>query len=193
VFWALAAIVVLYALAEGTFSSWAIIYLQEDRGLTEAVAGFALSTFWGALVVGRVLVSLVVLRLPAVRIWLLLPALKIAAFLLLPYATTPARALACYALAGLGCSAILPLTISLAAQRFHQHPSWVASVLVGALMLGVGLGSFMIGPLREWLALPSLFRYSALYPSLVLVLGLWVLRQDRAGRSATAAPAAGSP
>ncbi|MCK7533021.1 MAG: hypothetical protein MZV63_19320 [Marinilabiliales bacterium] len=87
-FWTFAAIAVLYAFAEGTFSNWAVIYLREAKGLPAGVAALALSVFWGAMVAGRLLVAVLVVRIAPLTIWLALPVLMIAAFLLLPGADT---------------------------------------------------------------------------------------------------------
>jgi predicted MFS family arabinose efflux permease len=84
-----------------------------------------------------------------------------------------------FALAGLACSAFFPLTITLASQRFPEHVAWVSSMLIAALMVGVGLGSFVIGPLREWLSLESLYRLSAAYPIAVVGLALWLAGSRR--------------
>ena len=180
-FWTFVAVAVLYAFAEGTFSNWAIVYLQEGRGLPEAVAGLALSTFWGALVAGRLLVTVLVLRLPAQAVWLVLPALMIVAFLLLPYAGTAATGIGLFALAGLACSAFFPLTIGLVSRCFPDHVAWVSSMMIAALMVGVGMGSFLVGALREMLSFADLYRVSALYPLAALLLGLTLLR--RIGRT----------
>ena len=184
-FWTFVAIAVLYAFAEGTFSNWAVVYLREGKELPQAVAGLALSTFWGALVAGRLLVTVLVLRLPAQAIWLVLPGLMIAAFLLLPYAGTPATGIGLFALAGLACSAFFPLSISLVSRCFPDHVAWVSSMMIAALMVGVGMGSFLIGALREMLAFEDLYRVSALYPLAALLLGLALLR--RVGRTRRAA------
>ena len=178
-FWTFAAIAVLYAFAEGTFSNWAAIYLREAKGLSATVAALALSVFWGALVAGRLLVAVLVLRVAPLTIWLILPALMVAAFLLLPAANTAALGLGLFALAGLACSAFFPLTITLASERFPQHVAWVSSMLVAALMVGVGLGSFVIGPLREWLAFEQLYRLSAFYPATVIALALGLAADSR--------------
>lgn len=169
-FWLLVVIAVLYAFAEGTFSNWAVIYLHEDRGLTEATAGLALSVFWAALVVGRLGVSVLVAHIPAERLWLSLPLIMIAACLLIAQAHSATSGVALFALAGLGCSAFFPLTIARAASVFPHHVAWVSSMLIAALMLGVGLGSFMVGPLRASFALADLYRLSAVYPACALVL-----------------------
>jgi predicted MFS family arabinose efflux permease len=178
-FWTFAAIAVLYAFAEGTFSNWAAIYLRDAKGMSEIVAGLALSVFWGAMVAGRLLVSVLVAWIAPLTIWLALPALMVVAFLLLPSADTPRLGLGLFALAGLACSAFFPLTITLASERFPRHVAWVSSMLIAALMLGVGMGSFVIGPLREWLSFEQLYRLSAIYPATAIALALWVAARSR--------------
>ena len=178
-FWTFAAIAVLYAFAEGTFSNWAAVYLRDAKGLSAIAAGLALSVFWGAMVAGRLLVSVLVAWIAPLAIWLALPALMVAAFLLLPAADTPLLGLGLFALAGLACSAFFPLTITLASERFPQHVAWVSSMLIAALMVGVGLGSFVIGPLREWLTFEQLYRISAFYPAAVIGLALWLVADSR--------------
>jgi fucose permease len=167
-FWSFAAAAVLYAFAEGTFSNWIVIYLSEAKGLAMDVATLALSVFWGALVVGRLVVSALVLRVGPESIWITLPLVMIAAFLLLPLANGATFGVALFALAGLACSAFFPLTITLAARHFPHHVAWVSSMMIAALMLGVGIGSFVVGPLRGWLTFENLYRLSALYPAAVL-------------------------
>jgi fucose permease len=173
-FWLFVGVAVLYAFAEGTFSNWAVVYLNEGRGVSEATAGFALSVFWGALVAGRLLVSALVLRVSAQTIWLVLPLLMMGTFLLLPYATSAPVGIALFGLAGLACSAFFPLTITLISKCFPQHVSWVSSMMIAALMTGVGLGSFVFGPLREVFSFEQLYRISALYPALALTAALVV-------------------
>ena len=46
-------------------------------------------------------------------------------------------------------------------------------------MVGVGLGSFVIGPLREWLTLEQIYRLSTLYPILVIGLAGWLTVSQR--------------
>ena len=178
-FWVFVAIVVGYAFAEGTFSNWAMIFLRDGRGVPEATAGWGLSAFWGALVVGRLLVSALVSRVAPERVWTALPVLMIAAFLLLPLAAGAASGIALFALAGLACSAFLPLSITLASRRFPDDVPWVSSMLVAALMVGIGAGLFAIGALREALPSDTLYRLSAVYPLLVLALAALVLWAER--------------
>jgi FHS family glucose/mannose:H+ symporter-like MFS transporter len=177
-FWLFVLACVLYAFAEGTFSNWAVLYLQDIKQLPETVAAGALSVFWAAIVGGRLLTAVLVLRLPPQRIWLVLPLLMITAFLLLPYADTPLFGIGLFAFAGLACSAFFPLTIGLASKRFPGHVPWVSSMLIAALMVGVGTGSYAIGLLREMFTLEQLYRLSAAYPVAVLALAVVVLRDS---------------
>ena len=175
-FWLFAAITVVYAFAEGTFSSWAVIFLRDGRGLPDMTASYALSAFWGALVIGRLLVSVLIVRAPARIVWVALPVLMIAAFWLVSFADSAATGISAFAVAGLACSAFLPLTISLAVERFPDSVAWVSSMLIAALMTGVGVGSWLVGGLQSRLPLDVLYRLSSLYPILVLALARLVLR-----------------
>ncbi|MGH8672342.1 MAG: MFS transporter [Burkholderiales bacterium] len=180
-FWLFIAIAVLYAFAEGTFANWAVIYLQESKHLPESIAVLALSVFWGALVAGRLLITLLLLRVAAETIWLALPPAMICTFLLLPHANGVLLGIGAFALAGLACSAFFPLTIAISAKHFEGHVAWVSSMLIAALMVGVGLGSFAIGALRNLFALETLYQVSAAYPLLVSTLAFAALRKTAGG------------
>lgn len=175
-FWLFAAIAVMYAFAEGTFANWATVYLHEGLGVAEATAGVALTVFWTALVAGRILTSVVVLRVPPERLWVALPVLMIGTFLLLPLATGAASGIALFGLAGIACSSFFPLTITVTSKAFEAHVPWVSSMMIAALMAGVGAGTFVFGPLREWLSFADLYRASAVYPLIALVLATIVVR-----------------
>jgi predicted MFS family arabinose efflux permease len=190
-FWLFATITVLYAFAEGTFSNWAVIYLHEAKQLPEMTAALALSLFWAAMAGGRLLVSTVVLYVPAQRVWLFLPVLMITAFLALPYAHSAATGIGLFALAGFACSGFFPLTIGLVSTRFPQHVAWVSSMMIAALMIGVGLGSFVIGPLRQWLTLEQLYQVSAIYPLAALALALAFFGLESRPRVVLAGPKPG--
>lgn len=179
-FWIFVCITILYAFAEGTFSNWAVIYLSKSKGLPEMTAGLALSVFWGSMVAGRLLVTAMVTRVPPAAIWAGLPVLMIASFLSLPYARGPIFGIGLFGLAGLACSAFFPLTITLVSRRFPDHVAWVSSMMIAALMVGVGVGTFLIGALREILLLEDMYRLSAAYPLMVIVLAMGVLFGDRA-------------
>jgi predicted MFS family arabinose efflux permease len=181
VFWSFFAIAVIYAFAEGTFSNWIVVYLQDGKHLSAATATTALSAFWGALVAGRLLVSALVLRVAPRRVWIALPVAMAVAFLALPQATNAELGIGLFVLSGLACSAFFPLSIALVTERFPYQVPWVSSMMIAALMTGVGVGSFAVGALRAQLAFETLYAWSALYPAAVILLAaLTVLRRPGA-------------
>jgi len=171
----------LYGAAEATYANWAVLYLREEKGLTLGVATLALAAFWLALSAGRVTVFALLLRVPAERVFPVLPLLMAGASLLLPAASTPARALLLFALAGLGCSAIYPLVVGLACRALPLQVARVSALLYAALVSGIAGGSFLMGALRASVSFARLYRMAALAPALVLVAGTLALRSARSG------------
>lgn len=172
VFWLFALIAVLYAFAEGTFANWAVLYLAESKGLSPIIATSALAVFWGALAGGRLLISALLVRIDAHWFWRGLPWAMAAVFLALPWATSATRGIGLFAAAGLACSAFFPLTIGMAGRRYPNDLAWVSSVLTAALMVGVGLGSWLVGWLRQMLAFEQLYQLSVAYPVGIVLLSL---------------------
>jgi len=169
-FWICAAVATAYSLAEGTFSNWAILYLQDERAISPSVAAFALTAFWGSLTIGRLIASILVIQLSAATFLFALPILMVAAFLLLPMVETSAQAIAGFALAGLACSAFFPMLVAYTAERFPTEISWIASMLTAAMMVGVGIGSYAVGAFRGSSSIAALFQISIVYPLAVLAL-----------------------
>lgn len=187
--WAFLAVAVLYAFAEGTLGNWAIIYLHEERGLPESSATLALSAFWAAIVLGRLLAALLVGKVAPERLWLALLLLLLLAFVMIPQASTQTGALVVFSFAGLACSAFFPLSVTLVTRRFPTHAASTASLMVAALMLGVGIASFSIGPLHARWSLANIYLGSAAYPAIALALVVTLLGPRRADRARGHAPA----
>ena len=55
-----------------------------------------------------------------------------------------------FALAGLGCSALLPLTISFGQKQLTTISSSVAGGLIAFYQIGYGIAAFGVGPLQTW-------------------------------------------
>jgi len=172
----------LYALAEGSIASWAVIFLREDRGFSAPGAAAGLALFWTGLTAGRLIVASLVVRLPAEPIWLALPLLMAAGLLALPLATSKLLALGLFAMLGLACSGFFPLTIGVASRHFPDHVPWVSSMVYAGLALGVGAGPFVMGLLRPRGSLTRLYALCAVYPIASVVLGELVRRSRRQGR-----------
>lgn len=167
------AIAFLYAVVEGAFSNWAVLYVSGEKRHSADVAATALSIFWGGLTLGRLLITLLVSRIAAFALWVALPGLMLLVFLLLPLADRADAVWVGYAAAGLACSGFFPLMVALAARPFPGHVSWIASMLTASLMMGVGAGAYLIGALLQSVAMSRLYLYLAVVP--VVTLGLMLL------------------
>ena len=174
--WPFAVAAIVYGAIETIYANWAIIFLREDAGASIRWAGYALAGFWAMVTGGRVGATLLADRLGPRRIYLTLPVLMLGAFLWISVVESERAGVLAFGLAGLACSAFLPMTIGFA-ERVHRDLAEVASgAIIAAYMLGFGIGSFGLGPLRESAGIPfsTLYRASGL---LALVLGgvAWAL------------------
>ena len=67
-----------------------------------------------------------------------------------------------FGLAGLGCSALLPLTISFGEEQLVSMSAAAAGAVIAFYQLGYGLAAFGTGPLQAaGVTLPSLFALAA--------------------------------
>jgi hypothetical protein len=120
--------------------------------------------------VGRV--AFAALRRPSsTAIYHGLPFLLAAALALiaaLPAGSAPAGIVA-FGLAGLGCSALLPLTISFGEAQLGSMGAGAAGAIIASYQLGYGIAAFGTGPLQSnGVSLPALFAMAAI---VALVLG----------------------
>jgi len=93
-----------------------------------------------------------------------LPFLLAVAFVLIAVLPrdAPAAAVAAFGLAGLGCSALLPLTISFGQRRFAGNQAVVAGGVIACFQAGYGLAAFGVGPLTSaGIGLPAIFAAGA--------------------------------
>jgi hypothetical protein len=110
-FWVFAAFAVLYGICETMNGNWSQLDMTTRVGASATQASFALAVFWGMVTVGRVLFAAIGKWLPERITYHILPFVLIITFVLvavLPRGAAGAG-IAVFALAGLGCSALLPL------------------------------------------------------------------------------------
>jgi predicted MFS family arabinose efflux permease len=75
---------------------------------------------------------------------------------------TPALGVLAFGLAGLGCSALLPLTISFGQRQLAAMSASVAGGVIAFYQLGYGIAAFGAGPLQDaGVGLPALFGFAA--------------------------------
>ncbi len=176
IFWLFIGLIFLYGACEGFISNWTVIFLQEEKHFPIMWATCALSIFWAALTLGRLLVSWVVLKVQSEKLWLCFPLLLAITFVLLAAIKTPTQIIAVYVLAGVSCSAFYPLSIGVASKRFPQQIAWVSSMLLVGDMMGVGLCTFTIGLLRHWVSLGALYKLFAWEPLIMGIFCLWSMK-----------------
>ena len=152
---AFAAAALLYGICETMNGNWASILMSGALSNTTATASLSLTLFWGAVTGGRLLFASIDRWMPERIVFKILPAVICVAFLLVPLipAGNPLAGLALFALAGLGCSAMLPLIISFGQKQMPAIAASVAGLLIAFYQLGYGLAAFGVGPLENMASL----------------------------------------
>ena len=156
----------LYGLNETLNGNWASLMMSRSIGSPPQQAALALTLFWAVVTAGRLFFARFAHIFPPRLLLVGLPGLLAVVVLgisrLSPGETTAGLAL--FALAGLGCSALLPLIISFGEKQLPQLGQSAAGILIALYQLGYGLAAFGGGALQEYFHLPmqSLFGWGAL-------------------------------
>ena len=187
-FWIFAGFALLYGIVETMNGNWASLYMT-DLGAPATTASMALTLFWGMVTVGRLLFAAIARRVPNRSTYHVLPFLVALSFVilaLLPQGSITA-ALAAFALAGLGCSALLPLTISFGQEELAVIAAAVAGYLIAFYQMGYGLAAFGVGPLEDYagITLSGVYGLAAVVAVALAALSFVVVRRHAPGGSAT--------
>jgi fucose permease len=187
-FWLFAGFAVLYGVCETMNGNWAQLDMTGNIGASTAAASLALTAFWAMVTVGRVLFASIQRAFPTHRTYHLLPfvlagSLTITA--VLPSGSTVAAVLS-FGLAGLGCSALLPLTISFGEERLVTISAAAAGAIIAFYQLGYGIAAFGTGPLQDaGVSLSALFAATAVIALAMAALSFMVaprqVKSDPAG------------
>jgi MFS family permease len=163
-FWAYAGFAVLYGVCETVNGNWSQLDMTRDVGASTTQAALALTAFWGMVTLGRVAFAAVQRRVPARFAYHVLPLVLAGAFVLIAALPddAPALGVLAFGLAGLGCSALLPLTISFGQGELTAISAAVAGGVIAFYQLGYGIAAFGIGPLLDaGVELETIFRLAA--------------------------------
>jgi fucose permease len=182
-FWVYAVFAVLYGICETVNGNWSQLDMTSELGASTTEAALALTAFWGMVTVGRVLFAAVQRWVPSRLAYHVLPFVLAGTFGLIALLPNdePALGVLAFGLAGLGCSALLPLTISFGQGELTAMSAAVAGGVIAFYQLGYGIAAFGIGPLVDHgVGLPTIYALSA---AVAVVMGAWSLVVARSGPS----------
>jgi fucose permease len=147
--WLFVLTAVLYGIAESIIGNWTAVYLTQDKYFSVTTASLALSFFWTFMTVGRVGATFLTWTVDARMLYRLSPVVILAGLLYIVETRVESRILLGYMIAGLGCSYFFPLTISLSTEYLDEWREVLPPLVVAGLMLGVSIGSGLVGALRD--------------------------------------------
>jgi len=184
-FWIFAAAALLYGACETMNGNWASIYMSGSLRADPATASLALTVFWGTVTGGRLLFAAIDRWFPGRLAFIFLPFLITAAFVMTSFLPghPPAAGVAAFALAGFGCSAMLPLIISFGQKQMAAISSSVAGGLIAFYQIGYGIAAFGVGPLENLAGfkLDHIFGIAMLAAAALAVTTLIITRNRHAG------------
>jgi MFS family permease len=177
-FWVFAAFAVLYGFCETMNGNWSQLDLTA-LGVTTTAASLTLTVFWAMVTAGRVAFAAIQRWVPSRLAYHGLPFVLAGAFVfiaLLPRGAAGSGVIA-FGLAGLGCSALLPLTISFGQERLVSMSASAAGGVIACYQFGYGIAAFGVGPLRSaGFTLPEIYGASAVVAVLLGALSLVIAR-----------------
>jgi hypothetical protein len=195
-FWLFGAFALLYGVCETMNGNWSQLDMTSSLHLRAATASLALTAFWAVVTAGRVLFAAVQRWFPSRVTFHALPFLLAGAFVIIAVlpARAPGAAVAAFGLAGLGCSALLPLTISFGQQKLAGYQTVVAGGVIACYQAGYGVAAFGVGPLASaGVKLPVIFGGTAAVAAGMGLLSLVVARGQPSPHRVHPRPAPPSP
>jgi MFS family permease len=171
-FWVYAGFAVLYGVCETVNGNWAQLDMT-DLGASTTSASLALTAFWAAVTLGRILFAAVQRWVPPRLTYHALPFVLAGAFVLIALLPDdePALGVLAFALAGLGCSALLPLTISFGQEELTTVAAAAAGGIIAFYQLGYGIAAFGVGPVQDTgVELSTIYGFAAVVAA---AMGLW--------------------
>jgi fucose permease len=179
-FWLFAAFAVAYGICETMNGNWSQLDMTTRLGASATQASLALAAFWAMVTVGRVLFAAIDRWLPERVTYRVLPFVLVVTFLLVSALTRPhaGAGIAVFALAGLGCSALLPLTISFGEEDLSAMAAAMAGAVIAFYQFGYGIAAFGVGPLKDaGISLSAIFGFTAIVAAVMAVLSFFVVHR----------------
>lgn len=166
VVWVAFAGVVLYVAAETGVIGWVPAFMETDLHASKSVASNAISVFWIAMTVGRLICTWGASLFRPQTFVLILSALGAAAALGIPACRSAGAVYALVALSGLAFSAIFAMVLAHAAAELGRY----LGAAYGLIISGIAAGSFLFPPAMGWIADATSMRVALLVPGALLVV-----------------------
>jgi MFS transporter, FHS family, glucose/mannose:H+ symporter len=178
-FWLYAAAVFVYGILETLNGNWAILYLTSERGVPARGAAFALAAFWVMVTLGRVAIAMISRLVDARLIYAALPIALLLTFQVAAHVHDQTGGIIALGLAGLACSAFLPLSISFGGKEYPELSAVMAGGLIAFYQLGYGVAAFGIGPLHgpAGVALSTVFAAGSLVAVPLVLIAYFITRR----------------
>ncbi len=186
--WVFGALLFLYVGTETSVAGWVALYARRLDLISDTLSVATASLFWAALLAGRAAAPSVLHRVPEARLLgasLLLATAGVAALATSRSALVLAVSIV---LAGLGLSAVFPLTLAWFTRDLDRH---AAARSAGSIFVLAGLGGAVLPPLVGFISTTSGSLSAGLLVPLIGCFGMVALRAWRA-RTAAPTPLAGS-
>ena len=156
------------------------LYDADPRAST-TVASLALTVFWSAVTADFAAIER---WFPENRTYRVLPLVVAAALVIVAFIPKGRSVLGIltFGLAGLGCSALLPLTISFGQKELTSIAASVAGGMIAFYQIGYGIGAFGVGPLQSWVGLDlnAIYGATALVALVMSALSFVVVKRQNA-------------
>ncbi len=180
--WLFAAFTLIYGILETIIGNWGGIYFQKELGISMSLAVLGLTLFWTCITAGRLLMSGFLKPEWTEAIYYLLPlfiAFSCGIFWFAFFGSQTIGYLS-FCLAGIGCSALLPLTISLSSSQLPSIRTSIPGWIFGLYLTGYGIGGFGVGSLIQhfYFSFPKIF-FIALILSLLLMILSFLSRKPQ--------------
>ncbi len=148
--WPYAIAALLYGVVETMSGNWSQLEISSGLHGTAVQASLALTAFWAMVTFGRVAFAVIQSKVPGRWIYRVIPLLIAVAYLVVVLGAvgSPVVGIVAFGLAGLGCSAMLPFTLSFAEQDLGST-SALTGRLIAVYQVGYGIAAFGVGPLMS--------------------------------------------
>ena len=133
--------------------------------------------------VGRLLFAAIGRWMPPRTVFRMLPIVLVGTFALTAALSdaSPASGIVVFGLAGLGCSALLPLVISLGQGALPKVSAAVAGGVIAFYQVGYGVAAFGVGPLLDHgVPLSDLYGWTAVIAAGLALLSFAITRARKA-------------